>query len=401
MKSLLCIGESVIKAPEHEVHLNAESSSFIIGGHQGSVTVNQQPSDQIPHKDIPGVVIEDAEYSSSSNPHLRGKVKPFTIHIPLDDCRTIYVYDGGEKKIVTTYYREGLILAGDVTHGGVTLPQFTGWHPGFHLYFTSIFHEANLHDFEIDTQAVVESFPHLLPRLTDDAQKSALSEVNDVQHAAYKAALYSEDTSDSSVVEQSLRDHIERLSLLLPDEGTPKKAKKSDEVIDVDINSPQRVYAANPTQFLTLHNTFPEGVSMIETRFGPIIKMSACGSCGYWAAIEFLISENKVQRGITIKEFRKQIHDYGIENVSRFAGRKMDGSDACFKSSNGDHGFFNSFRVSRNAVTTRTRAFLNSTMLNIYRPNKTYRSCTIEHYMDGGNVLPIISPTLSLNHPLG
>ena len=52
---------------------------------------------------------------------------------------------------------------------------------------------------------------------------------------------------------------------------TPKKAKKSDEVIDVDsVNSPQRVYAANPTLFLALHNTFPE-----------VIKMPGCGSCGH------------------------------------------------------------------------------------------------------------------------
>jgi len=69
----------------------------------------------------------------------------------------------------------------------------------------------------------------------------------------------------------------------------------------------------------------------------------------------------------TIKEFCKQIHDYGMENASRFADQEKDGSDA-IKSSNGDHGYFNLFRVSRNAVDTCTCSFLNSTMLNIYRP---------------------------------
>mmetsp|Transcript_23876 Transcript_23876/g.36108 ORF Transcript_23876/g.36108 Transcript_23876/m.36108 type:complete len:192 (+) Transcript_23876:2367-2942(+) len=112
----------------------------------------------------------------------------------------------------------------------------------------------------------------------------------------------------------------------------------------------------------------------------------------HYQVIEFLISENIVKRGITIKEFRRKIHDYGIANASRFAGETEDGSDAIFKFADekGSHGYFDACRKSRNVVQTRLRSFKNSMMLHIYHPRMSYKSCSYAHYMDGQKVIPII-----------
>lgn len=405
VKSSLCIGDSVTKAPEHSLHLRPQDFSFIIGGHQGSLSVDQKPSDQMPHKDIGSVVISNHEYPSSFNPHLVDRNKPFTIHIPLLTPRSIYISNGYDKTNVTIDLGEAAILAGDVTHGGVTLSQFTGWNPGLHLYFMSIFHQANLDDFEIDILAVARLFPHFLHRLNSDAQHHALSVIDDSQYTVYKAALASEN---STHVVQSLENQIERLTLLLPkehksqkvkakkdtsnvdSEDKSKKVKAKKEKINVDSSSPITVPKAAPGSLVTLHKNYPQATAMIEKKYGPTQVMPGDGSCGYWAVISFLVSEHKVKSDITIKQIRKEIHDYADKHKERFAGMEVNGSDAIFKLSDGDPGFKSGQRARRTPVATRLRGFVNCIMLNIYNSKKNYKTCTYAHYMDGSKVLPIV-----------
>ena len=159
-------------------HLKCHSPSFLFGGHQGddkTLPITNQPY----HCDQTSIIMNGSEFSVSNNPHLQDHLRPFSVIIPLEDCRDVVTVTSNGLREHRILKGEAFILEGDTTHAGRTTtaavdPQKQSYHTSLHLHFCSTKHQLNTDEFEIDIEAVSLYSPQLLPRLGEKQQLCAL-----------------------------------------------------------------------------------------------------------------------------------------------------------------------------------------------------------------------------------
>ena len=404
--TLLRIGSLRSNAPVHQPHLTAESIAVIFGGHQGSAP--GPPIDQICHKDQSSVTKHGMDYHVSRNPDLQGKTKPLSVIIPLVDHRKIYTQHGLVKNYHHIRFGEGFIMSADTSHGGQTTAEFNGWHASLHVNYTSSYHPVDLRIFEIDHLSVALTSPVFMSRMDVPSQTNALRSIANILQEAYRNAL---DSAATITIAKSLDDTIERMqSLKLEDKSSPpaevtdskppaeKKQKVECFVLDaddencVDEHTIAREHFPDLTQCTTLHNNVDAGKLMVQKKVGPFRKVPGDGSCGFWTALIDLQSQGKVPANTTLKEFRKMIHDYAMENIDLFVGTSSDGHDSVFKFDNGHVGYtFNNPCNTRDPVKSRKNTFRNEIIAGIYSDRVDYtRYVRKKHWMTAHYVLPIV-----------
>jgi hypothetical protein len=187
--SFIMVGEPTIPHETvTEKHLTIEDAATIYGGHSNL----HKLSDQVQHTDFAG---DPKRGKITKNKDLVGKQTPGSIVYPLIDERSLYIMQGDtNKQDVTAKLNDALFFSGDVVHGGKTTKQPKRdqkllLHPSLHVYLRSSNHQTSKEGFTLDTDAIANVNPELLPLVHASEQVASVKKIGNRFVAASEAAM--------------------------------------------------------------------------------------------------------------------------------------------------------------------------------------------------------------------
>lgn len=165
----------------------------------------------------------------SLNAKLKGKLKPGSLVIVLDDHRILRFFENGKWVEVKLKKGEMLYFSGDTTHAGKTYGMDDlGLHPGVHVSIVSTLQEWSGEDFDLDIQSLVATGCQHADRLPPQMLSDVAEHLNQSTMNFYKTAMEGTDTKKKA--REEVKKLVEELQSLMEEEETAAKPTREEKL---------------------------------------------------------------------------------------------------------------------------------------------------------------------------